>query len=98
MITDYVNEFIDSVDTIERMVIVMDDIEGLTALAESMASAGLDRLSYEVYKDFGDCKYAVELACPKNRYNAIKRQLVKRKCLVKPLTSTGVIRLVTPIH
>lgn len=54
-------------DTKVYLVILIDDFEGLSILADAMASIGLKRLSYELYKD-DITAYMMELNMPYNRY------------------------------
>lgn len=61
-------------DTKVYMVILIDDFEGLSILADAMASIGPKRMSYELYKD-DITAYMMELNMPYNRYIAMMRYL-----------------------
>ena len=64
-------------DTKVCMVILVDDIEALSTLAEVIVSIGRDRCVYELYKD-DITAYMVEIRMPYNRYLAMMRGLQKR--------------------
>ena len=61
-------------DTRVYMVILIDDFEGLSILADALVSIGLKRVSYELYKD-DITAYMMELRMPYNRYLAMMRYL-----------------------
>ena len=61
-------------DTKVYLVILIDDIEGLSILADAMASIGLKNMSYELYKD-DITAYMMELNMPDNRYMEMMRYL-----------------------
>lgn len=56
------------------MVILVDDIEALSTLADVIVSIGRDRCVYELYKD-DITAYMVEIRMPYNRYLAMMKGL-----------------------
>lgn len=79
----------DSLDTSVRMVILMDDLEQLTALAETIMSIGRDRCCYELYKN-EITTYMMELRLPYNRYLAMMNELQKRGWTLKSETKVDI--------
>ncbi len=67
----------DFTDTKVSMVILMDDIEQLCALAEAIVDADRERFTYEVYKN-EITLYMMEVRMPYNRYIAMMKGLHKR--------------------
>lgn len=64
-------------DTKVSMVILMDNIEQLGALAEAIIDADRERFVYEVYKN-EITLYMMEVRMPYNRYIAMLKGLHKR--------------------
>lgn len=80
------NKVKDFFDTSVCMVILIDSIEGLSVLAETIVSIGKERCTYEIYKD-DIADYMMELRMPYNRYLAMMKGLQQRgwnlKCETK---------------
>lgn len=64
-------------DTKVYMVILVDDIEALSTLADVIVSIGRERCTYELYKD-DITAYMMEIRIPYNRYLAMMKGLQKR--------------------
>lgn len=65
------------------LVILVDDIVGLSILAEVITAIGRDRCVYELYKD-DITAYMMEIRMPYNRYLAMMKGLQKRGWNLKP--------------
>lgn len=70
-------------DTKVYMVILVDDIEALSTLADVIVSIGRERCTYELYKD-DITAYMVEIRMPYNRYLSMMRGLQKQGYNLKP--------------
>lgn len=79
----------DFFDTSVSMVILMDNVEQLLALSETIVSIGRERCTYELYKD-DITAYMMELRLPYNRYLAMMKGLRKRGWNLKPETKVYV--------
>lgn len=55
-------------------VVLMEDLEQLTIMAESIVACGKDRFTYEVYKN-EITAYMIEMSMPYNRYLALMQNL-----------------------
>ena len=71
------NKIRDFMDTNVCMVILMDNLEQLSVLADVIVSIGRNRCNYEVYKD-DITAYMMELRLPYNRYLAMMKELQSR--------------------
>ena len=71
------NKVMDFADTQVCMVILMDDLEQLSVLADVIVSIGRNRCNYELYKD-DIAAYTMELRLPYNRYLAMMKGLRTR--------------------
>ena len=76
-------------DTKVCMIILVDDIEALSTLADVIVSIGRDRCVYELYKD-DITAYMVEIRMPYNRYLAMMRGLQKRGWNLKMESKVGI--------
>lgn len=83
------NKIRDFNDTKVAMVILMDDIEQLGVLADVLVSIGMDRCSYEVYKD-EITAYMMELRLPYNRFLAMLKGLRTAGWNLKPETKVDI--------
>lgn len=79
----------DFFDTSVCMVILMDDIEQFSILADVIVSIGRKRCTYEVYKDEISA-YMMELRMPYNRYIAMMEELQKRGWNLKAETKVDI--------
>lgn len=71
------NKIRDFMDTNVCMVILMDNLEQLSVLADVIVSIGRNRCNYEIYKD-DITAYMMELRMPYNRYWAMLKELQSR--------------------
>ena len=83
------NKAKDFYDTSVCMVILIDNIEGLSVLAETIVSIGKERCTYEIYKD-DITYYMMELRMPYNRYFAMMKGLQQRGWNLKEETKVGI--------
>lgn len=67
-------KIVDTLDSEVSMVILMDDIEQLSVMAQTIGYIGKRRIRYEVYKD-EITAYMMEMRMPYNRYLAMMRRL-----------------------
>lgn len=77
-------------DVSVSFVILFDDIDQLSIMADVIESIGRERCSYEVYKD-EITSYMMELRLPYNRYLAMMKGLRKRGWTLKPESKADVI-------
>lgn len=71
------------------LVILVDDIEALSTLADVIVAIGRDRCIYKLYKD-DITAYMVEIRMPYNRYLAMMRGLQKRGWNLKMESKVGI--------
>lgn len=83
------NEVKDFFDTSVCMVILIDSVEGLSVLAETIVSIGKERCTYEVYKD-DITDYMMELRMPYSRYFAMMKGLQQRGWNLAEETKVGI--------
>lgn len=84
------NKIRDFMDTNVCMVILMDDLEQLSVLANVIVSIGRKRCLYELYKD-DITAYMMELRLPYNRYLAMMKELQSRGWNLKMETKVDII-------
>lgn len=77
------NKIRDFMDTNVCMVILMDNLEQLSVLADVIVSIGRNRCNYEVYKN-DITAYMMELWMPYNRYLAMMKGLRTQGWNLKP--------------
>lgn len=78
-------------DVSVSFVILFDDIDQLSIMADVIKSIGRERCSYEVHKD-EITAYMMELRLPYNRYLAMMKGLRKRGWNLKPESKADVIK------
>lgn len=83
------NKIRDFNDATVAMVILMDNIVQLDVMAKVLVSIGLDRCSYEVYKN-EITAYMMELRLPYNRYLAMMQRLHRNGWELKPETKVDI--------
>ena len=83
------NKIRDFMDTNVCMVILMDNLEQLSVLADVIVSIGRNRCNYEVYKD-DITAYMMELRLPYNRYLAMMKELQSRGWNLKMETKVDI--------
>lgn len=89
MIKNIIEVLEDIYDTKCSFVILMDDLEELTVLTQSIISCDRHRFIYELYKD-EITKYMMEISMPYNRYIALMDQLRKRGWTLKQETKVDI--------
>lgn len=83
------NKIRDFTDTSVAMVILLDNIEQLCVMTEVILYIGLDRCSYEVYKN-ETTAYIMELRLPYNRYLDMMQRLHRSGWTLKPETKVDI--------
>lgn len=78
-------------DTKVSCIILIDRVEDALVLANVMKNIGMERLSYEVYKDT-ITSYMVEIRMPYNRYLKMMQNLRKNGYNLRPESEVDIIQ------